>query len=237
LLSRKLSTLLPVMVITSLPDLLFTNPGLDAGTAVVGAFVGAAMRGLGQALVLNGAFQQMRGRPTSLIESVQFGSHRIMPVLGLVCGAWILIGLGTVLMIVPGLILATMLFVATPICVVERLGPIGLATMLFVATPICVVERLGPIGSMDRSAQLTKGNRWKIFGLLLLTALPAVVIGWLIDFVASVTGAGGILSAGCHVILDGTWGAVSAALVVAAYHDLRVAKEGVETVQVAAVFE
>jgi hypothetical protein len=216
LLSRKLSTLLPVMVITSLPDLLFTNPGLDAGTAVVGAFVGAAMRGLGQALVLNGAFQQMRGRPTSLIESVQFGSHRIMPVLGLVCGAWILIGLGTVLMIVPGLILAT---------------------MLFVATPICVVERLGPIGSMDRSAQLTKGNRWKIFGLLLLTALPAVVIGWLIDFVASVTGAGGILSAGCHVILDGTWGAVSAALVVAAYHDLRVAKEGVETVQVAAVFE
>jgi hypothetical protein len=37
--------------------------------------------------------------------------------------------------------------------------------------------------------------------------------------------------------LDGTWGAVSAALVVAAYHDLRVAKEGVETVQVAAVFE
>jgi len=41
-------------------------------------------------------------------------------------------------------------------------------TMWFVATPACVVERLGPFRSMGRSRQLTKGHRWKIFGTIVL---------------------------------------------------------------------
>src|SRR5258708_17090641 len=49
--------------------------------------------------------------------------------------------------------------------------------MWSVATPACVVERLGPFRSMARSRALTKGHRWKIFGLLLLTLIPGVIIG------------------------------------------------------------
>jgi hypothetical protein len=111
------------------------------------------------------------------------------------------------------------------------------ATMLFVATPVCVVERLGPFDSMERSAQLTKGQRWKIFGLLVLLGVPAVTVGALIDTMAEVAGINQILASIAHVGWDATWGAAYAVLVIAVYHDLRVAKEGVDTAQIAAVFE
>ncbi|MGO4336221.1 hypothetical protein AB4037_15045 [Labrys sp. KB_33_2] len=40
----------------------------------------------------------------------------------------------------------------------------------FVAVPVCVVERTGPLQALKRSAELTRGYRWKllILGLLLL---------------------------------------------------------------------
>jgi hypothetical protein len=40
-----------------------------------------------------------------------------------------------------------------------------------------------------------------------------------------------------QVIWNGVWGAFYAICIVVAYHDLRVAKEGVDTAQIAAVFE
>jgi len=40
-------------------------------------------------------------------------------------------------------------------------------TMLSVSVPACVVELLGPMASMARSVRLTRGCRWKLFGILL----------------------------------------------------------------------
>jgi hypothetical protein len=40
-----------------------------------------------------------------------------------------------------------------------------------------------------------------------------------------------------HVIVNGGWGVVSAVLAVVIYHDLRIAKEGVDTDEIAAVIE
>ncbi len=39
-----------------------------------------------------------------------------------------------------------------------------LLIMWFVAIPVCVVEQRGSWASMQRSAELTKGHRWKISG-------------------------------------------------------------------------
>jgi hypothetical protein len=213
---RNFLTFFLVTAIASLPDLLFTNPGKNGGIIIIGAFVSDVMRKLSQALVLYGAFQQTRGKPVSLVESLRVGFRRIVPVIGLAISASVLMGLGFVLLIVPGLIVAT---------------------MLFVATPACVVEQLGPFSSMDRSARLTKGHRWRIFGLFLLIGLPVGILGEMIDLMAKIAGASGIPAAIGHVILDAIWGAGYAALVIATYHDLRVTKEGVDTVQIAAVFE
>jgi hypothetical protein len=215
-LARNFSMLILVTAIASLPEFLFTDPGRDGGAIALDTIVSGVMRDLGQAMVLNGAFQGLRGRPMRLAESVRIGMRRIVPVVGLVFCVWILVWLGLVLAIVPGLMVAT---------------------MLFVTMPVCVVERWGPIRSMDRSAQLTKGHRWRIFGLLVLTALPLIIGSAAIDFIARAAGTGGIPAAAWHVLLDSIWGAGNVALVVATYHDLRVAKEGVESVQIAAVFD
>jgi hypothetical protein len=40
-----------------------------------------------------------------------------------------------------------------------------------------------------------------------------------------------------HAVWNGFWGALYAIFAVVTYHDLRVAKEGVDTEQIAAVFE
>ena len=46
----------------------------------------------------------------------------------------------------------------------------------FVATPAAVAERLNPFSALSRSAQLTHGRRWGIFGLTFLLGLMLVGI-------------------------------------------------------------
>lgn len=44
-------------------------------------------------------------------------------------------------------------------------------TVLAVAWPVAVVERVSPIAALKRSATLTKGHRWSVFGIFLLIAI------------------------------------------------------------------
>lgn len=126
----------------------------------------------------------------------------------------LLVGLASILLIVPGLILFT---------------------MWFVATPVCVVERLGPNASMRRSTQLTKGHRWKVFGLILLLVIISAVVSPLIEF--GLAAISTTLSLVGTLIWNGIWGAFYAIAVVVTYHDLRVAKEGINIEQIASVFD
>jgi hypothetical protein len=205
-----------VTAVASLPGILFASPGQRTALVVAGAIVTDVMRRLSQAMLVYAAFQEMRGTRASLGESVRVGWHRILAVIGLAISASVLTALGFLLLIVPGLMVAT---------------------MLFVATPVCVVERLGPFGSLERSAQLTKGHRWKIFGLLILAVVPFAIAGALFDELAEVADFGGVLAPISQVIGNAIWEAIFAVLVIATYHDLRVARDGVDVEQIAAVFE
>jgi uncharacterized membrane protein len=170
---------------------------------------------LSQAIVLYGAFQDMRGRQVNLTESLQVGLRRFFPIIGLAICMALLGGLGFLLLIVPGVILLT---------------------MWFVATPVCVVEQLGPLRSMGRSRQLTKGHRWKIFGLMLILIIVSSVASQTISL--ALTAMGGLMLAVIgEVLWNGVWGAFYAIAVVVTYHDLRVAKEGIDIEQIAAVFD
>jgi hypothetical protein len=215
-LSRNFFAFCAVTAVASLPNLLLMDPGQSRGMVIAGAVLADVMRRLSQAMLIYGAFQELRGQPVSLGQSLQAGLRRIIPVIGLAISASVLMALGFILFTVPGVIVAT---------------------MLFVATPVCVVERLGPFASMDRSAQLTKGHRWKILGLLVLAIVPLVIGDAIVEALAEIAGAGGVAAAIGQVLVDAIWGAVDVVLVIAAYHDLRVAKEGVDTAQIAAVFE
>jgi hypothetical protein len=179
-----------------------------------GTFLGLLLGMLSQAVVLYGAFQDMRGKPVSLLQSMRVGLRRFLPVVGVAISVTLLGIFGLILFVVPGL----MCF-----------------TMCFVAMPACVVEGRGVFSSIGRSARLTLGYGWRIFGLMLLWYVSDAIADAVIDPLTSV--AGGVPAFVAHVIWSGVWGAFYAICAVVAYHDLRVAKEGVDTEQIAAVFE
>jgi hypothetical protein len=226
-LSRNFLPFFIVTAIANLPGALLIKLSTDAATVApeaafqnvgmifIGLILTVVLNVLCQAIVLYGAFQDMRGRPVNLVESLQVGFRRFFPIVGLAIIAYFLIMLGSMLLIVPGLILLT---------------------MWFVATPACVVEQLGPIKSMRRSSQLTKGHRWKVFGLILLVAVLGSVVVGVINLGFELM-AGPILALISGLVLNGIWGAFYAIAVVVTYHDLRAAKEGTSTEQIAAVFD
>jgi hypothetical protein len=170
---------------------------------------------LATAIILHGTFQHMRGRSVSLGESVSGGLARFLPLLGLMFLNALGVMLGFMLLVIPGIILTT---------------------MWYVAVPSCVVEHTGPARSLGRSRELTKGYRWRIFGLLLIVGLITTIGNVAVAFAANAL-AGGPVMMIVQFIWQGLVGGFSAALVAVAYYYLRVTKEGVDVEQIAAVFD
>jgi hypothetical protein len=210
-----------IIVVASLPSIVLVKGDLsqfspqDVGSIVIGGLLAMVLGVLGQAAVLHAAFQDMRGRPVNITESVVVGLRRFFPLIGLAIVMGVLVGLGAVLLIVPGMILWT---------------------MWIVSTPVCVVERLGPWSSLRRSAQLTKGYRWRVFGLMIVLFLVnAMVAGVLANILQTIGGT--VLTIVGRTVWAGLWGSFFAVAFVVTYHDLRAAKEGVDINQIAAVFD
>lgn len=107
------------------------------------------------------------GRPTSIAESFAGIKGRILYLALIMIGYWIGIGVGLVLLIIPGIILALMWALAIPVAVLEDTG-------------------LGD--SLKRSSELTKGHRGRVFViyLLFLVLWYAVYMVWEIPILASI---------------------------------------------------
>ncbi|WP_296678476.1 hypothetical protein [Novosphingobium sp.] len=106
--------------------------------------------GLSYAGGIHGFAQQAERGGTTLAQCFQVGLTRMVPVIGLSILWWLGIWLGTVFLIVPGLILLS---------------------MWSVALPAQIVEGRGIIDSFGRSRELTRGNRLSIFGVLFVLFL------------------------------------------------------------------
>ena len=223
ILSRNMLPFGLVAAIAALPSALLLTPGVDlissdiAGgvVAVIGVILMLVLSALSQAVVLYGAFDDMRGRPVNLGESTKVGLRRFFAVLGVAILVPVLSGLAGAALIFPGFMVAT---------------------MLFVSMPACVVEKLGPFKAMGRSARLTKGHRWKIFGIWLAILLVGTIAQSMLQNAASGIGKP-VISVLVTLLWSAVYGAFSAVLAVVTYHDLRVAKEGVDTDQIASVFD
>jgi len=169
---------------------------------------------LAEAVILHAAFQDMRRQPVRLADSLNAVLGRFLPLIGLAFLVAVLLLLGMTLLFIPGFILYT---------------------MWFVGLPACVVERRGPWTSLRRSRELTKGHRWKVFGLgllLIIASFGALPIGFGLGAVAGPTAA--LIG---RLIWSAMWIAFAAIVIAVTYHDLRVAKEGADIDQVAAVFD
>lgn len=105
------------------------------------------------------------GRPTSIAESFAGIQGRILYLALIMIGYWIGIGVGLVLLIVPGIILAL---------------------MWALTIPVAVIEDTGLRDSVNRSAELTKGHRGRVFvlGLLVIVLWYAIYMIWEIPIFA-----------------------------------------------------
>jgi hypothetical protein len=87
---------------------------------------------------------------------------------------------------------------------------------------------------MSRSAELTKGYRWKVFGVIVLMVLIEAVVGGVIGL--AFRGLGGISGSLVSTVWNALTMAFDGVVCAVVYHDLRVVKEGVDIEQIAAVF-
>src|SRR5262245_30316282 len=135
-----------VAIVASLPSQLGGDFESSVGVVrnVVVFVVSVILYFVGQAVILYGAFQAMRGRSVVIGDGVGRAFSRFFSLVGISILVGLGVGIGFLLLVIPGIILAL---------------------RWAVAVPACVVENKGPLQSMSRSAELTKGHRWKIFGL------------------------------------------------------------------------
>jgi len=181
---------------------------------VVLYLVNLACSSIASGAIIFGVVQELRGRRFSVADSIQIALHRFLPMLGVAICTTILIGLATVLLIVPGLMVAC---------------------AFYVSMPACVAENAGVFESMARSRFLTKGYRWQVFGLFLLILVAGIVLGALAAMAFVFTSRVGLLIA--TQAIGAVVGSFNGVIVGVVYYQLRVAKEGVDIDKIASVFD
>lgn len=210
------------------------TPQLTAGSISLGQYVGLVILGsllnmvftvLAQGALVRATIAASHGERATFGECLSTGLSRLLPLLGLGIVSGLAVGLGMILLIVPGIILAV---------------------MWYAATPVVVAERQGVFAALGRSAELTEGERWNIFVVLLILFALLVGVVILSAIIGGVAGAMGILTSGsivtaiftgCAAVISATISAIIAgALPTAVYIELRGLKEGPEAQGLDTVF-
>ena len=195
--------------------------------AMIGLLLmGLVLSMLATAAMVYGTFQDLRGAPAAIGASLRQGLRIVFPVLGVALLTVLMMMLGAFALLIPMFIIMT---------------------LFWVAIPAAVVERPGVIASLKRSAELTKGNRWRVFGIYAVITLLSLVASSTVQmpFMAGMVNAGSdvLMSGGflaaqiLGLLVTAFFTALSAVASAVAYHDLRAVKEGFDIDQFAAVFD
>ncbi len=130
-----------------------------AGPIVIAAVGGGLLAWVGSAVlqvaITRATISDLVGERPSFAGCLKAGFAMLLPMIGLTILLGLGIGLGFMLLFVPGV----MLYIAWS-----------------VAVPAYVQERIGVVESFGRSRALTKGSRWKIFGLLLVCWIVILIL-------------------------------------------------------------
>lgn len=146
----------------------FTADRLSGGA--LAGLVALVTTSILQGALIYATVQDLNGQKASIGDSLATGLRNFLPLIGLSILFVLGVALGFVLIIVPGLML---------LCA------------WCVAAPALVADRTGVIGAFGRSAELTRGNRWSIFGLLVIVWIVSIVIGSIVNAVLGVSAFGG----------------------------------------------
>jgi hypothetical protein len=169
-----------------------------------------------QAVIVRSSILQLGGAPVDIAGSLINAFRLLLPMIGLAICSWFLVGIGMMLLIVPGIIIYIAFIVSVPV----------------------LVEEGGVFHSMRRSRELTRGSRRRIF-LMLLLFLVAYLIAWTVTSAIS-TAFGVDDSAAAQSLLQGASAALmtvlGSAMAASLYFELRSVKEGATVQGLADVF-
>jgi hypothetical protein len=181
--------------------------GAMALSWILAAVIGAVVQGA----LTRATVAEYEGHRASFGDCIAAAARVLLPLIGAGLVFAIAVMVGTVLLVVPGIIVMI---------------------MWSVAAPAIVVERDGVLKAFGRSAELTQGFKWKIFGLFLVLLVIYIVLFVVLGIVGlrtiSVAAAQGFTVAGMvaniltALIVNLLWGTIQPAL----YLELRQAKEG-----------
>lgn len=170
-----------------------------------------------------GVVMELHGHRASIGSCITTGLVRFFPVLGVGILTGLCIFGGFILLIVPGIIVAC---------------------MLYVATQVSVLERPGLLGALRRSRELTQGHKAEIFGLQFLLGLISIGTSVILNLATASTphtieeafhglSRSMYISLGHEMVL----GSLAAVMASVAYYLLRAEKEGTSAAELAAIFD
>lgn len=192
----------------------FVTTGLISGVA------GLVLQGA----LTYGAIHYLNDRRVSVTESLTIGLRSFLALFGVGLLYGLAVALGSLLLVVPGIMIAVAWCVAVPVLIAER-------------KPI--------LDTFGRSAELTRGNRWRIFGLFLIYVVAYVIIGAVIAALSGAwllvegdrdmaTGPGEIAVNMVTNVISSLIGATGGAVL---YTELRRVREGATPNALAAIFD
>lgn len=200
-------------------------PGTLLGVFVVGILVFVLFGVIAQGALVRATMTASQGGKASFGECLTVGLGRMLPLIGLSLVSGLAFVVAALLLIVPAIILAT---------------------VWYVAAPLVVIERSGVFAALGRSADLTRGERWNIF-VVLLIMLGFLLVSFMLSSVVSGIGIAisarsgdfsglASLSAIAAAINTTVQTTLTGAITSSVYIELRGLKEGPEAHGLDAVF-
>ncbi len=162
-------------VAVTLPSLLFHAFAADGGLGTLTATVRAVLAMLYAAMVSHGVIARLSGQPLPPGRFIAAGLLQARPGLEVA----LLLGAGLVVLMMVELFGRDGTAAGTLLHALVAATVLWAACVLLPVVPVAVRERLRPLAAIRRAADLTAGNRDRLFALLvlaLLTLAPAAAV-------------------------------------------------------------
>ena len=181
----------------------------NAGLGLLGFLISIAVSFLVTGALAQAVSARYLGRPMSISQAYEaLGAGTVLTLVGVAFLSAILIGIGFILIVIPG---------------------VYIAVRFTLAPQAAVLERQGVTDSLRRSWNLVEGNWWRVFGIV---AAVYVLVGLLELLASGLVGAvvGNVLGTGLSIVVVGVLiQPIQAIALTLLYYDLRIRKEGGKT--------
>jgi hypothetical protein len=197
--------------------LLVLSPGIPTsgtgwGLFVLGWVISMMLSYIVTGLMTYSVLEQLRGRAPSASASISVGMARAGPLLAAAFVTGLFLFGAALLLVVPAIILAVRWCLLSAVVVAEK-----------------------DVDPRARSAELTAGHRWAIFGILILLVVVSGALGGILQvFVGAPIGFVPRLIG--QIVPNALVLSFSAVLYTVIYYQLRSEKEGIDIEQLTAVF-